>query len=792
MKKLLLFVIALISVQAISAAEISGKWRWVSEESKRWGNAGHTGDGHDFLTGNSPAMWWGVTSAAGFSEYTRFESLPDAADYASNDAYMEFSGNKLTSYRADGSVIASTTFAFDIYADGRNNNWEIGKLNTAGAGVLFPYQINTDNTVTNFDVMAFDGANLILVYTGSTVGGSWGEVTFWCFENVDLHEIQGIRYTLDNATQTATVVGNGGNYKGNIEIPAKIGELGTVYTVTAVASGAFADCNKLTGVSLPNTVETIGSDAFANSSIVYFNVPENLTKISEGMFYGCNSLVSIVLPSKLTSIEDNAFKGCVNLGGIEIPSTVTSIGKSAFKDCRKLASISLPAGIKTIGRYAFADCTALHSIALPSGLKVLEMGAFGACPNLNDVTLNEGLETIEGDAFKNCIELDKITLPSTLKAIYGGAFENTKLASIYFPASLETFEGAAFYGCKYLESVYVDPQNPNFISYDEVVYTKDKTGLIMYAPGRIYYNYKVIEGTRYIATGAFTTCNNLQYLHLPSTLQEVKLYAFYESKEFKYVSIKAVTPPATDEFISFVALPESCILEVPEGTKDAYNASRWRIPLEYEWDGVTHTAFMHIEEAYTPHGEIGTCTWELYGGVLTISPAEGQTTGTMPTEEGFYAPWANFADDIYAVVYAEGVTNTGSYIFAGAPYLKSVELASSVQAIDEGAFVKCENLESVTCLATTPPAMSDMAFSGEDYALYVPEGATAAYSSAGYAKFFNISEDMPTGIGCMPSTLAGNASAGIYSINGTRMSTLRKGINIVKMNDGSVRKIMVK
>ena len=62
-------------------------------------------------------------------------------------------------------------------------------------------------------------------------------------------------------------------------------------------------------------------------------------EIYQYAFYYCNRLTSVTIPDNVTSIGDGAFYRCRGLTSITIPNSVTSIGDSAFYGCKKLKEI---------------------------------------------------------------------------------------------------------------------------------------------------------------------------------------------------------------------------------------------------------------------------------------------------------------------------------------------------------------------------------------------------------------------------------------------------------------------
>ena len=110
----------------------------------------------------------------------------------------------------------------------------------------------------------------------------------------------GIRYGALTSSQgnIATVVA-GGEYTGDITIPATVENGGTTYTVTKIGEDAFFGCSSLVSVDIPDGVVSIGDYAF----------------------YACRGLESVTLGSGLETIGESAFNNCSNL--VEINSLAT-------------------------------------------------------------------------------------------------------------------------------------------------------------------------------------------------------------------------------------------------------------------------------------------------------------------------------------------------------------------------------------------------------------------------------------------------------------------------------------
>ena len=204
----------------------------------------------------------------------------------------------------------------------------------------------------------------------------------------------------------------------------------------------FYSCSSLSAVAIPNSVSSIGNNAFQNcSSLTSITIPNGVTSIGESAFSGCNKLTSINIPNDITSIENRTFYGCSSLTSIIIPNGVTSIGESAFSGCNKLTSINIPNDITSIENRTFYDCSSLASIIIPNGVTSIGESAFYGCKGFIDFSLPSSITSIEESAFSLCTSLKDFycyaeNVPTTAETAFSGV--STSNVVLHVPAGTTT------------------------------------------------------------------------------------------------------------------------------------------------------------------------------------------------------------------------------------------------------------------------------------------------------------------------------------------------------------------
>ena len=106
--------------------------------------------------------------------------------------------------------------------------------------------------------------------------------------------INGINYRLNGWTKTAEVIKKSGGYEGDIVIPEAVVFNELTYRVTSIGKEAFAFCNPLTSITIPDSVKRIGWKAFLDcESLEEIIIGNSVKGIGRRAFDGCDSLLSI-------------------------------------------------------------------------------------------------------------------------------------------------------------------------------------------------------------------------------------------------------------------------------------------------------------------------------------------------------------------------------------------------------------------------------------------------------------------------------------------------------------------
>ena len=352
------------------------------------------------------------------------------------------------------------------------------------------------------------------------------------FNSVFAANYQNYEYQINSDNSTVTITGYLGNDK-EITIPSTI-TIGTKnYEVISIGENAFYGNTKLTKVIIPESIITIGNDAFKkcsskltlyapyNSDAIDYAKSNNIQYLikSEDYVYSANNSSSIsikeylgtnsniTIPSeldgkKVIAIDENVFAGDKNIQNVTIAQSVTKIGKKAFSNCIKLKSVTIPDSVTDIDVQAFDGCSKLTDIVIPKKLKTIPQKMFYKCTALSTIEIPENITKIDNKAFAECTSLSSVTIPSNVIELGEGVFNKCNNLKIYCKSGSKA-------------SSYAKENNINYILQDaprklsivqipnKVVYKEgenfDKTGMILqvtYNDGttKNIDNYEIIDG----------------------------------------------------------------------------------------------------------------------------------------------------------------------------------------------------------------------------------------------------------------------------------------------------------
>lgn len=161
-------------------------------------------------------------------------------------------------------------------------------------------------------------------------------------------------------------------------------------------------------------IEIISAETFINSNIESVSIEENIREIGWKAFKECNHLTFVKCPSSLDTIKDYAFAYCQSLKKIEFPKSLKSIESNCFRNNISLYEISFNEGLSEIDEYAFEDCTSLVKIEIPQSVKRIGYKAFKGCIGLEEIVIHSPNIELAPECFADCTSLKIIKKDNSL------------------------------------------------------------------------------------------------------------------------------------------------------------------------------------------------------------------------------------------------------------------------------------------------------------------------------------------------------------------------------------------
>ena len=599
----------------------------------------------------------------------------------------------------------------------------------------------------------------------------------------------GIYYNIWSDANKYVEVTNPNNYQaspysGSVTIPNSVDYGGIRYQVVRIGAYAFYQSRNLTSVTISSTVTQIGENAFDNcSGLTSLTIPNSVGYIDYCAFFNCSNLATLTIGSNVRVIDDAVFWGCTSLSNITClavtPPNFESISDNIqipFSDeTYSEATLYVPKGCRQAYRnadwwgdfdniqespydfnyngifYAITGSNTVEvtnnggcntysgNISIPPTVPhdgktytVTRIGnsAFDNCRDLTSVTISSTVTQIGENAFDNCSGLTSLTIPNSVGYIdYCAFFNCSNLATLTIGSNVRVIDDAVFWGCTSLSNITclaVTPPNFESISDNIQIPFSDET---------------YSEATLYVPKGCRQAYRNADWWGDFDNIQESP-YDFNYNGIFYAITgsntVEVTNNGGCNTYSGIISIPPT----VPHGSKT------------YTVTGIGEDAFWFSEyELGAALKSVSIPNTVTYIGNAAFANCSGLTSMTIPNSVLTIGNAAFFScGGLTSLTIGNSVTTIGEDAFGGL-HMTSLTIPASVTYIGDGAFSGNQYLETVTCLATTPPATGggvfDQLLQGDfendwtEATLYVPKGCKSVYQSAPEWEHFPDIQELP-------------------------------------------------
>lgn len=567
--------------------------------------------------------------------------------------------------------------------------------------------------------------------------------------------------------------------------------------VEQIDDQAFSDCPKLDLDVLPTSLVSIGKEAFANCpSIGQLTLGENLQYIGNWAFSKCSGLYDIRLNARRVMCDDYSswFSGC-SVEKITIGASVERVPNRFAYDLKN-SLLRLKFDDRTspleIGDYAFYECGI--NFILPQNISKIGDAAFSGCKKAV-FSLSEGLIEVGERAFLDCtFDADTLILPQSLTNIAPYAFEGTQgYSHLIMPVTLQTIGALAFenasmssidFNCANLtitpgeDSQFGISGNTYRLFKSDALQTVNIGTAVTCIPAQAFpfcYNLRSIhfktrnDTTRSttvdltIGDRAFEGCSSIDTLQLPDYITTIGNKAFYGCEGLKSLRLgnrlRSIGDNAFSSYsylsgrnkLSTIDIPSSVTIIGKEafryqcGISDVY-MHKAEVPVIGD-NAFTSSATIHvpIEAESVYRSALYDNTVEPYGDMmLTLNH------NTLDL---------NIGDE--STLYAE----VNPYAFRGLN-LSWTSSDENVATVDDYGNVTGVGAGNATIAVTTT---------------YVNGNSASC----------NITIKDGTSVNDIFSD-ASSTPIGYYDLNGRAINKVQRGVNIIRMKDGTIQKMVVR
>ncbi len=611
--------------------------------------------------------------------------------------------------------------------------------------------------------------------------------------------------------------------------------------VWSIGESAFSGCTELTSIDIPSSVRLIGMNAFSNTA--WYN------KQPDGVIYAGNFVydykgtmsenTSISLREGTVGICDQAFAERGNLSSIIFPSTLKSIGKNAFVGCG-LTNVTIPSNVAEIYDYAFSLCN-MTSLSLLSDDMYLGSGTFPKETKLYVKNGSNILLRLWDKNYTNIYDIETsepINLPSLSLINATQTTLEVKINNMYGDYKYE-YEGNVLTG----DVINVKGLQPNYSKSFRIYITLDKdyayslyenyttlginpvivsdaiSASSFHAKGSytkgdativkemFKYNNKEVDGENIIATGLTpNTSYEVTYSITVAYGDNNQYTASYTDK--KTVKTQELTLTTEQpKVVSMGNVVVSATTNVDEGEKNV--GFEWR-RTDWTSDFASNSGSAVIFDG-TMEGYIRNMNtdklWKYRAYYLSDAGVYyyGDWVGLDASNTSYFEPTVHTYADIsttgnVALIRGYVLNGTDKIKVQGFKYWKTANKGNSLDIDMEGDMqttaIPADAIIKTVDIVGSGQQLMNATLEGLDYdaTYHCVAFATTTENETFYGEEQMFTTESITGIEGVKESAAGSSKAvtvvAYYDLNGKRLSQPQKGLNIIRMSDGTTRKVV--
>lgn len=471
--------------------------------------------------------------------------------------------------------------------------------------------------------------------------------------------------------------------------------------VVAINDYAFKYLTGVKSVIISESVTSIGNEAFAGSSVekvTFFRGKEEL-EIGYRAFAGCDALSDITIPDRTASIGYQAFADCDILRTVSLQngaSTILKIDKEAFLNCKNLLYVNIPGRAVEIGDKAFSGCIKMYDLWIEPSINSLTIGecAFEYCSELKEVSFPERVTSIGAEAFADCYNLQKVEIENSLynrRTLTLGdcAFIGCiNLTGMDIPSRVTRIGVSCFQGCTKFKRIYFGESLNLSLEIGERAFYN--TGLI-----RIYIPFR----TRKIGNRAFAECSELTEVDFAEGVNSINIgsNAFYNCKKLVSVTIpNTVSTLGAGAFGNCTALSEITLwADFTEISNDLFNgcSALEKVAIYGKITKIGNCAFSQCTSL--TNIDLGDYTELQTIGNYAFNGTAIKTVNIPNTVNYIGAGAFGNCSGLTSIVLPSGVTEISDELFNGCSNLGQVTINGKITRIGNYAFSQCTSLSTV-------------------------------------------------------------------------------------------------